>query len=123
MSYIQIELGGEKRGLKYNNLAVEVFSKHIAADATNASILYATIYAGLVANAYVKREEFVETFEQITDWVDAAKDEEIKLAADTFAATEVWKKALERFKDTIKSLQTDDKKKVVKKKAKIIAGS
>lgn len=60
MSYIQIEIGGKARGLKFNQYAMVTFYKHVDLKDYDASSVYAMIYGGLKANCYVKREEFVD---------------------------------------------------------------
>ena len=68
MNYIQIEIGGKLRGWKVNQLTLEEWSKRMGT--TNTSALYSAIYAGLVANCYVKSEEPDFTFENVCDWTD-----------------------------------------------------
>jgi len=75
MSYLQINIGGKERGLKFNQLAIETIAKYNDAE-TISGLLYAMIYGGLKANAYVKREEPDFTFEQVCDWVDELENKE-----------------------------------------------
>ena len=70
MSYIKINLGGEDRGLKFNQGALIEFQKKIDQSNIEGTTGYALIWAGLKANAYVKGEEFTTSFEQVCDWVD-----------------------------------------------------
>lgn len=74
MSYIQIELGGKLRGLKFNQLAIEIAAEYRAGD-SSAVIGYAVVYGGLRGNSYVKREEPDYTFENVTDWLDEIPSE------------------------------------------------
>jgi len=75
MSYLQINIGGKERGLKFNQLAIETIAKYNDAE-TISGLLYAMVYGGLKANAYVKREELDFTFEQVCDWVDELENKE-----------------------------------------------
>jgi hypothetical protein len=97
MSYIQVELGGKLRGLKFNQLAIEVISTYNDAQ-TNSGFLYAMIYGGLKGNSYVKREEPDYTFEDVCDWVDIMPNKE-KVVADVTAIlteTQIWKELVKR---------------------------
>jgi hypothetical protein len=92
MSYIQIALGGEQRGLKFNQLAIEIIASYND-NATNTGFLYAMIYGGLRGATYVKREEAIYTFEDVCDWVDAMPDKEqtVKKITDALTETQIWK--------------------------------
>lgn len=92
MSYLQLELGGKLRGLKFNQLAIEIISTHNDTN-TQSAFMYAMIYGGLMGNSYVKREEPDYTFENVCDWVDVMenKPEAIAKATEALTATQVWK--------------------------------
>jgi hypothetical protein len=92
MSYLQIEIGGKKRGLKFNQLAIELISKHND-NATQSAFLYAMIYGGLMGSTYVKQEEADYTFEEVCDWVDALenKAEVITTVTNAMTETQIWK--------------------------------
>jgi hypothetical protein len=118
-NYIQIEIGGKLRGLKFNQLALEVYNKNIDFERPMASAIYATFYAGLLGNCYVKREEPDFTFEQVTDWVDeifSEKKDEIEKVCKVWEDTNVYKDWLKEWQDTLSVLLEPDKK--VKKKMK-----
>lgn len=70
MNYIQVELGGQLRGWKVNQMTIEIWSKLLNQDAFNSSSNYGAVYGGLVANCEAKRIEPDFTFEQVCDWVD-----------------------------------------------------
>lgn len=91
MSYLQIEIGGQTRGLKFNQLAIEIMALHNDTETTS-GFIYACIYGGLKGNAYVKREEFTHTFEEVCDWVDTMpnKTETMELVSKTLNETQVW---------------------------------
>ncbi len=55
----------EKRGLKFNQISLEVFTKNINAEALESSAVYATFYAGLIGNTVAKREEQDFSFEDV----------------------------------------------------------
>ena len=117
MSYIQIEIGGKPRGLKFNQLAIEVLTTHN--DGTNSALVYGMIYGGLRGNSYVKREEPDYTFEQVCDWIDGLKDRAVTIAAVSaaLAETQLWKDLIEQaVKDT-------DKKKVTAPKSRKRTGT
>lgn len=109
MSYIQIELGGKQRGLKFNELAVRKYSEIIMQDVANGldseadiatSGVYGMIWGGLVGNAYVKRENVDFTFEDVCDWVEKADVNELKKASDVFVETTQFKELLAKVKAT-----------------------
>ena len=83
MNYIQINIGGRLRGWKINQMTMELWSKLTYGSAEASTSNYAAVYAGLVANCYVKREEFTKTvdgkevaatFEDVCDWVEQILD-------------------------------------------------
>lgn len=92
MSYIQIDIGGKTRGLKFNQLAIELINQYNDLQSTSAFI-YAMFYGGLRGNTYVKREEPDYTFEQVCDWIDALKDKGniIEQVSKAMTETELWK--------------------------------
>lgn len=115
-------MGGKVRGLKFNQLSLEVFSKKI--DYVNAAVnstIYATFYAGLLGNCYVKGEEAYFTFEQVTDWVDELyennKKAEIERVCKVWAETNVYRTWLKEFQDRLRAV-LEPEKKPAKKKAK-----
>lgn len=74
MSYLEFEIGGKVRGLKFNQLC---HAEYVSlAGGSNNEVLraYALIYAALYANCIVKREEPDFDFEKVSEWVDAIKD-------------------------------------------------
>lgn len=108
MSYKQIEIGPErevvkgesltsKRGLKYNQLAVEIYSKKTDwVNHTDASEVYATFYAGLMGNCAAKEEEPDFTFEDVCDWVDDVSVEVKKEVMKTFNESKKFKEWIDR---------------------------
>lgn len=92
MSYTTINLNGKERGLKFNQLAIEIIAQYNDTN-TNTGFLYAMIYGGLRGNTYVKREEADYTFEEVCDWIDAMPEKEAVVAKVSAAMTEtqIWK--------------------------------
>lgn len=91
MSYLQIEIGGKLRGLKFNQYAVITMAKLVDLDNYEASAGYALIYAGLRANLYVKREEPDFTFEQVCDWVEDLSQETLTKIMEVWQETQAFK--------------------------------
>jgi hypothetical protein len=126
MSYIQIEIGGKLRGLKFNQMAVEVFTMHLTDVGFDASTVYAMMYAGLKANCYQKQEEPDFTFADVVDWVDATVDSgdtsSIEKVKDVFQEITAYKTWAAKFQEKIREQilavagEEDNKKKVKKKK-------
>lgn len=119
MNYIQVNIGGKDRGLKFNQVALEVYSKHIdLQNAVNTSTIYATFYAGLVGNCYVKNEEVDFTFEDVTDWVDelySKGKKEIEAVCKLWAETTVYREWLKEFKERVRAILEPAEKKTKKK--------
>lgn len=115
MSYIQINIGGKDRGLKFNQLAIEVLSMHN--DGTAASITYGMIYGGLRGNSYVKREEPDYTFEQVCDWVDGLPDRVATIGkiSKCLADTQLWQELVTKGKEILEERKEDKKKAPLKK--------
>lgn len=92
MSYVQLELGGKLRGLKFNQLAIEIISEYNDGK-TQSGFMYAMIYGGLMGNSYVKREEPDYTFENVCDWVDVLdnKADAVAKVTEALTSTQVWK--------------------------------
>lgn len=94
MSYIKLDFGGKERGLKFNQLALEILrsKSNATSDIQN---VYALFYGGLRGNSYVKEEEPDYSFEQVCDWVDEIyikpdAAEIIKKVSDVFTQTQMY---------------------------------
>ncbi len=92
MSYCKINIGGQERGLKFNQMAILILQEKTDKEFPLQTAAYALIYAGLRANAYVKGEEFTATFEQVCEWVDSVSDEDMQLVNEKFMETEAYKR-------------------------------
>lgn len=118
MSYIQIELGGQTRGLKFNQGANEIYWREIRLDLdTEAGEVYAIFYAGLRGNCIAKRIEADFTMENVQDWVDELylTDEGKKVIRDVAAVFTETQQYKATFKALMDSIGKDDKKKAVRK--------
>jgi hypothetical protein len=117
MSYIQINIGGKDRGLKFNQLALEILAKYNDNQTTTAFI-YAMIYGGLKGNSYVKHEEPDYTFENVCDWVDNLVDKDSKILeiSNVLTSTNMWQEMLKKNKE-IEEQEEEEKKKVSKSNA------
>lgn len=109
MSYIQVEIGGKLRGLKFNNFGLEQMYKALEGNSVIA-FSYALIWGGLEGNRYVKREEADYSFENVCDWVDALPAKTQTIESVTKVMTET-----QNYKDLIKAGEEVVKKKVRKK--------
>jgi len=99
MSYIQIEIGGKPRGLKFNQYAVITMAKYADLENYEATAGYAMVYGGLKANLFVKRQEADFTFEDVCDWVDALPQEDLLKVYEVFAETQAYKNLIEKGKE------------------------
>lgn len=77
MSYLQLEIGGKNRGLKFNQMTLVLLSQHTDKDNADATAAYALFYAALRANCYVKREEPDFSFEHACDWFDKLSNDQV----------------------------------------------
>lgn len=118
MSYIQIEIGGKKRGLKFNQIAYTIFLKNVTKGEEEATSGPALIWAGLKANCIVKKEEFVHdngeeiTWEEVCDWMSELSYEIQTNIFKCFQETQEYKKLIPQEKED------DDKKKLPLKNTK-----
>lgn len=113
---MQVTLNGKPRHLKFNQLALEIFTKHVDYETTHGA-LYAGIYGGLRGYSYVKREEVDYGFEEVCDWCDEADQKELVAAYNEFTETRAFKEWYEKFKDLIRTKVEeviDEKKSLVK---------
>lgn len=74
--YIQADILGRKRGLKFGMLAVQQISLEsqkigkILGASVDLALVPVIVYWGLYNNCYIKREEPDFTFEEVCDFVD-----------------------------------------------------
>lgn len=98
MSYLQIEIEGVKRGLKFNQMTLVIMSEYTDAKNEVASSPYALFYAALYANCYVKREEPDFDFEKACDWFDKLEKENIESLTKAFNESISFQKDLPKEK-------------------------
>lgn len=91
MRYIEIQIGGELRGLKFNQLCYRTFYDKIDLEDYEGTFYYSAVWAALKANAYVKKKEFTEEWETVCDWVDLISREDKKKINEAFENSEVYK--------------------------------
>jgi hypothetical protein len=119
MSYIELQLGGELRGLKFNNAAVDCYWQRVNFDEVIASSVYATVYSGLIGNDLAKGVQYSNyTYEQVTEWVDDlynTDEESLTKACELFAETTAYKKKLEKMQERIRLLNEEGQKKKTEK--------
>lgn len=90
IGYIQAEILGKVRGLKFGTLAAENITMELVSLGAvtggnySTSMMTVIIYWGLYNCEWSKKQELDLTFEQISDWVDmnARKDEVVKVFAE-----------------------------------------
>lgn len=109
-NYVQIELGGEKRGLKFNQGAHVEIQQLIEGQKNPVFVSYAVIYGGLIGNCFAKRIEPDFTFEQVCDWSDKMNP------ADAPIILEAYKASLPPVEDK-KKIVTQSQRKSTKKNA------
>lgn len=117
MNFIEINIGGKRRGLRFNQYAIENYFKRI--DWNNyvqSSEIVAMIFAGLIGDCYAKGIDPDFEFATVCDWVDALylSDEgqkSIKDVNDVLTETQNYKFALEKIKDRIRLMQPTTEKK------------
>lgn len=128
-NYIQIELGGKLRGLKFNQGTLIEFNTIVELNNLDATSGYALIWSALKSNAFVKREQLTYkvhreidgkmtwidepvTFEVVCDWVDELDVEVIKSVLSAFEESKVYQKLLkvdnsEEKKNTVMQQHTE----------------
>jgi glutaminase len=113
MSYIQIEIGGKPRGLKFNKMSQLLLEDKVQ-QGNLMSGIYALVYAGLRANDYVKGIESDYTFEEVCDWSDELTDETFLKIQEAFQSTEIYKKGRAYLADAEASKKKDSNPKATK---------
>ena len=78
--YINVEILGKNRGLKFGMLATQQIMLEVArlnkqlGNEVDIAVIPVVVYWGLFNNCYVKREDPDFTFEQVCDWMDDNSD-------------------------------------------------
>lgn len=94
MSYIQKQIGGRLRGLKFNTLAIREFLRTVDWERYSSTANYAMVWAGLYGNAYAKREEVDFTMEDVIDWLDAMTQQDMDEISAVMAEVHAFKALL-----------------------------
>lgn len=88
--YINIQLGGKKRGIKFGNRALlDVMAKHQVSEGIKFSfdLVVDLIYFGLINNCMIKRENVDFTEEDVVEWVDDMAMPDLLEVFNTFQAS------------------------------------
>lgn len=100
-----VEINGEDYYVKFNQYALEIFTKHIDYECEATSAIYATVYAGLRGGAYVKRMDLNLDFEAVSDWVDIKlndkKDKTVASLCEAWTETMFYKNWLQATKEML----------------------
>lgn len=87
MSYIQVEIGGKMRNLRYGN-ATDIEIKEKMAGVKNHIILgYIVIWAGLYIAAIVDDSPVDFTFKDVCDWAEKMKAEDVLKITECYKST------------------------------------
>lgn len=110
MNYIQKEIGGKLRGLKFNRMADAEYFKRVGNNENSIFKAHCMIWSAMVANCYVKGIEVDFTFEETSDWCEELPDaEQAKFYSDVM---EVYKSVHKFEEDLPKENEDADKKKL-----------
>ncbi len=120
--YIQIELGGKPRGLKFNMAANDELVVRVASHKGRVSetqMAYDVVYCGLLGNAVAKDIEPDFTYEDVTEWVDGlylnGKAQVLADILTCYTETQAYKALF--VKEEEKQTKAPAKKKVLKSKS------
>ena len=112
MNYVRINLGGKERGLKFNQGADIEFRNKVGTNDNYVFYCYAMIWAGLVSNCFVKGENPDFTFEEVCDWCDEMKPEDMETVLKVYKEVHKYEENLPKSK---KKLVPKSTKKTVTK--------
>lgn len=128
--YVEMNILGQKRGLKFGNLAFERIEKELfklyeGAEYYNTKMQADIVFAGLINNCYRKGVDPDFTYEQIFDFIDD-NQRNIEVVTEIAEVIRVYENSkpmqehIERVKEAIDTIQKeqDSKKKVAGKKSK-----
>ena len=115
MSYIEVEIGGKVRGLKFTKYAMILINKKADLKNWAATANYAMVYAGLAANNYHKEVENDFNFEDVCEWVDELDAATIVKIDSALQNANAYKATIEASKIVIETNKKKLKKAPVKK--------
>lgn len=104
MNYLQIEIGGKPRGLKFTQATYAEMLGRLGESTNNYFGFYCIVWGALKINCEIKNEPLDFTFENVCDWCDIMSDE------DALKINEAYQSTLEYIKSVKK--EQDDKKKL-----------
>lgn len=111
MNYTTIEILGKQRGIKFNIYAIEVLRSKFK-EGSDASILYAAVWGGLLGNMYVKGEEPDFTFEQLVDAIDdivSVNPDALANVINCLNESKAWQETVKRGQEELdKKKQTEN---------------
>lgn len=115
--YIQLELGGKKRGVKFGNYALFEYSKLtntgvVEFNEQNPIKLCADIlFCGLKNNCFIKKEEEDFTYEDVMIWVDSMSMDQIAEITKVFEETVMSSQAVTSIQEAMGGSSTSNSKK------------
>jgi hypothetical protein len=107
MSYIQIEIGGKQRGLKFSqgtDMLLRSKLKGLTEDQISAVASYRVVWAGLEMGCLFNEQEIDFTFQDVSDWVEKISAEELNKVLDAY----------NKLQEYTKEIPEKDKKKLKK---------
>jgi hypothetical protein len=107
--YIQLELGGKKRGVKFGNYALMEYSKLNNTgvvefnDQNPIKLCADLVYCGLKNNCFIKKEIEDFTYDDVVIWVDDMPVEQITEVTKVFEASVKATQGVLEVQETISS--------------------
>lgn len=89
-NYIQIEIGGLQRGLKFNQMADTEYRVKVGDQTNPIAHTYSMVWAGLIANCFVKGEELDFTFEDVCEWCEKVSDDDFMKVLESYKSTKAF---------------------------------
>lgn len=105
--YIQLELGGKKRGVKFGNYALMEYSKINGTgvieikEENPIKLCSDLIYCGLKNNSYIKKEIMDYTMDDVLIWVDDMPITQVTEVIDLFQASVKVSQGIEEIQEAI----------------------
>ena len=94
MNYLQLEIGGKKRGLKFSQGTLILFQdsiKNYSESEIKAFASHQLVFAALKTNCIIKGDEVDFTFENVFDWVEQLHEEELQKVLVAFNESQKFK--------------------------------
>jgi len=105
--YIQLELGGKKRGIKFGNYALMEYSKINGTGVVEFNeenpikLCSDLIYCGLKNNSYIKKEIMDYTMDDVLVWVDDMPMSQVTDVIDLFQESVKVSQGIEDIQEAI----------------------